>query len=71
MKTQSNELFHVYNVENNKEQLLPFTKETLDGLKVSALSEGEIRDSYNLLVQFKGKYYLMQNSDFCDLDQDL
>ena len=62
-----NELFTVYHIETDSEQFLPFNEETLTGLKVLTLSDGEIRDGFNLLVQFKDEYYLMQNADLCDL----
>ena len=68
MKEQNqNELFTVYHIETDSEQFLPFNEETLTGLKVLTLSDGEIRDGFNLLVQFKDEYYLMQNADLCDL----
>jgi len=68
MNTQNqNELFSVYHIETNSEQLLSFNKETWEGLKVLTLSDGEIRDGFNLLIQFKDEYYLMQNADLCDL----
>jgi len=68
MNTQDqNELFTVYHIETDSEKLLPFNKETWEGLKVLTLSDGEIRDGFNLLIQFKDEYYLMQNADLCDL----
>ena len=64
---KQNELFTVYHIETDSEQFLPFNKETWEGLKVLTLSDGEIRDGFNLLIQFKDEYHLMQNADLCDL----
>ena len=68
MNTQNTELFSVYHIETDTDQSLPFTKTTFESIKVLTLSDGEIRDGFNLLIQFKDEYYLMQNADFCDLE---